>query len=119
MPTTVTAAPARWNTLACLEKVSLQFLSLCHLLWRPILRPVEADTKTAALEHLPKRLNRGVPLRERIGFKVRTGMEASMDGETVFGGSAWARCWCGARWRYHPGNCGATWSEYQLCRALP
>src|SRR5665811_1052202 len=72
-----------------------------------------------ALEHLPKRLNRGVPLRERIGFKVRTGMEASMDGETVFGGSAWARCWCGARWRYHPGNCGATWSEYQLCRALP
>src|SRR5665811_1155678 len=72
-----------------------------------------------SLEHLPKRLNRGIPLRERIGFKVRTGMEASMDGETVFGGSAWARCWCGARWRYHPGNCGATWSEYQLCRALP
>src|ERR1035437_8093133 len=65
------------------------------------------------LEHLPKRLNRGVPLRERIGFKVCAGVEASMDGETVFGGSAWARCWCGARWRYHPGNCGATWSEYQ------
>src|ERR1035437_996449 len=75
--------------------------------------------RECSLEHLPKRLNRGVPLRERIGFKVRTGMEASMDGETVFGGSAWARCWCGARWRYHPGNCGATWSEYQLCRALP
>src|SRR5450759_1627275 len=71
------------------------------------------------LEHLPKRLNRGIPLRERIGFKVCAGVEASMDGETVFGGSAWARCWCGARWRYHPGNCGATWSEYQLCRALP
>src|ERR1039458_3022061 len=71
------------------------------------------------LEHLPKRLNRGVSLRERIGFKVCAGVEASMDGETVFGGSAWSRCWCGARWRYHPGNCGATWSEYQLCRALP
>ncbi|MGA2842864.1 MAG: hypothetical protein ABSG18_22415, partial [Steroidobacteraceae bacterium] len=39
------------------------------------------------LEHFPKRLNRGIPLRERIGFKVRAGMEASMDGETVFGGS--------------------------------
>src|SRR5450830_1648807 len=79
----------------------------------------QAQRILSLLEHLPKRLNRGVPLRERIGFKVRTGMEASMDGETVFGGSAWARCWCGARWRYHPGNCGATWSEYQLCRALP
>src|ERR1035441_5330100 len=33
------------------------------------------------LEHFPKRLNRGIPLRERIGFKVRAGMEASMDGE--------------------------------------
>jgi glucose dehydrogenase len=72
-----------------------------------------------ALEHFPKRLNRGIPLRERIGFKVRAGMEASMDGETVFGGSACARCWDGTEWRYHPGNCGATWSEYQLCRALP
>ncbi|MGA2817379.1 MAG: hypothetical protein ABSE67_13970, partial [Xanthobacteraceae bacterium] len=41
-----------------------------------------------ALEHFPKRLNRGIPQRERIGFKVRAGMEASMDGETVFGGSA-------------------------------
>src|SRR5450759_2730522 len=71
------------------------------------------------LEHLPKRLNRGLSLQERIGFKVCAGVEASMDGKTVFGGSAWARCWCGARWRYHPGNCGATWSEYQLCRALP
>src|ERR1035437_3208260 len=71
------------------------------------------------LEHLPKRLNRGVPLRERMGFKARTGMEASMDGETDLAGSAFARGWCVARWRYHPGNCGATWSEYQLCRALP
>src|SRR5665811_1976690 len=71
------------------------------------------------LEHLPKRLNRGIPLRERIGFKVCAGVEASMDGETVFGGSACARCWDGTGWRYHPGNCGATWSEYQLCRALP
>ncbi|MGA2312537.1 MAG: hypothetical protein ABSF87_09250, partial [Xanthobacteraceae bacterium] len=42
------------------------------------------------LEQFPKRLNRGIPLRERIGFKVRAGMEASMDGETVFGGSACA-----------------------------
>jgi hypothetical protein len=71
------------------------------------------------LEHFPKRLNRGIPLRERIGFKVRAGMEASMDGETVFGGSACARCWDGTGWRYHPGNGGATWSEYQLCGALP
>src|SRR5450759_2663578 len=71
------------------------------------------------LEHFPKRLNRGVSLRERIGFKVCAGVEASMDGETVFGGSACARCWDGTGWRYHPGNCGATWSEYQLCRALP
>src|SRR5450759_3022664 len=78
-----------------------------------------AKLQKLRLEHLPKRLNRGIPLRERIGFKVCAGVEASMDGETVFGGSARARCWCGARWRYHPGNCGATWSEYQLCRALP
>jgi hypothetical protein len=41
--------------------------------------------QTFDLEHFPKRLNRGIPLRERIGFKVRAGMEASMDGETVFG----------------------------------
>src|ERR1039458_9723601 len=71
------------------------------------------------LEHFPKRLNRGIPLRERIGFKVRAGMEASMDGETVFGRSACARRWSGTGWRYYSGDCGATWSEYQLCRALP
>ena len=75
--------------------------------------------RSQLLEHFPKRLNRGIPLRERIGFKVRAGMEASMDGETVFGGSACARRWGGTGWRYHPGNGGATWSEYQLCRALP
>ncbi|MGA2311272.1 MAG: hypothetical protein ABSF87_02715, partial [Xanthobacteraceae bacterium] len=46
--------------------------------------------KSGGLEQFPKRLNRGIPLRERIGFKVRAGMEASMDGETVFGGSACA-----------------------------
>src|ERR1019366_1775069 len=74
---------------------------------------------SANLEHFPKRLNRGIPLRERIGFKVRAGMEASMDGETVFGRSACARRWSGTGWRYYSGDCGATWSEYQLCRALP
>src|ERR1022692_3693017 len=75
--------------------------------------------ENCALEHFPKRLNRGIPLRERIGFKVRAGMEASMDGETVFGRSACARRWSGTGWRYLSGDCGATWSEYQLCRALP
>jgi hypothetical protein len=78
-----------------------------------------AQSAGNALEQFPKRLNRGIPLRERIGFKVRAGMEVSMDGETVFGGSACARRWGGTGWRYHPGNGGATWSEYQLCRALP
>jgi hypothetical protein len=87
--------------------------------YKPSADSEEAIPVDGALEHLPKRLNRGIPMRERIGFKACAGVEASMDGETVFGGSAWARCWCGARWRYHPGNCGATWSEYQLCRALP
>src|ERR1039457_6509107 len=71
------------------------------------------------LEHFPKRLHGGIPLRERIGFKVRAGMEASMDGETVFGRSACARRWSGTGWRYYSGDCGATWSEYQLCLALP
>src|ERR1035441_3699138 len=78
-----------------------------------------APTPEALLEHFPKRLNRGIPLRERIRFKVRAGMEASMDGETVFGRSACARRWSGTGWRYYSGDCGATWSEYQLCRALP
>src|ERR1019366_5609669 len=72
-----------------------------------------------ALEHFSKRLNRGIPLRERIGFKVHAGVEASMDGETVFRGSACARRWGGTGWGYHPRNCGATWREYQLCRAFP
>src|SRR5450631_4183199 len=74
---------------------------------------------TVPLEHFSKRLNRGIPLRERIGFKVHAGVEASMDGETVFRGSACARRWGGTGWGYHPRNCGATWREYQLCRAFP
>src|ERR1035437_650036 len=106
-------------------KAGLRAGEIANLTWPMVVDPSEEKTDgwcccfTLTLEHLPKRLNRGVSLRERIGFKVCAGVEASMDGETVFGGSAWARCWCGARWRYHPGNCGATWSEYQLCRALP
>ena len=60
-----------------------------------ILRILDGRGAFEDLEHFPKRLNRGIPQRERIGFKVRAGMEASMDGETVFGGSACARCWDG------------------------
>lgn len=63
--------------------------------------------------------SRGIPLQERIGFNVRAGMEGSMYGETVFRGSAYARGWGGTGWRNYPGNCGATWREYQLCRAFP
>jgi hypothetical protein len=44
-----------------------------------------AEQTRRQLEHFPKRLNRGIPLRERIGFKVRTGMEASMDVVGVMG----------------------------------
>jgi hypothetical protein len=87
--------------------------------WFPSILKVITIVRPETLEHFPKRLNRGIPQRERIGFKVRAGMEASMDGEAVFGGSACARRWGGTGWRYHPGNGGATWSEYQLCRALP
>src|ERR1019366_1370192 len=87
--------------------------------WLWALNGVPEGPHGLALEHFSKRLNRGIPLRERIGFNVRAGMEASMDGETVFGGSACARRWGGTGWGYHPRNCGATWREYQLCRAFP
>src|ERR1039458_6501258 len=100
------------------EEHTSELQSLRHLVYRHFF-PTRRSSDLRSLEHFPKRLNRGIPLRERIGFKVRAGMEASMDGETVFGRSACARRWSGTGWRYYSGDCGATWSEYQLCRALP
>src|ERR1039458_285000 len=66
-------APRRRSRLA-LTATEREEISIGHI----------KEGRLRALEHFPKRLNRGIPLRERIGFKVRAGMEASMDGETVF-----------------------------------
>jgi hypothetical protein len=72
------------------------------------------DIVSRLLERVSKRLNRGDSLGTRIGFKIRTGMEASTGWEAVFGGSAGTPGGGGAGLRHDSGNCGAVRREYQL-----
>ena len=53
-----------------------------------------AKAEAGHLERDSSFLNRwGIPKGLRVRFSVLAGMEASMDGQTLFGGFAFAGCW--------------------------